>query len=1187
MTLPRPSRPILPNHAKHGFALVVTLSLMILLTVVAVGLLSLSSISLRSTSAGNAQSIARANARMALMLAIGELQKAAGPDQRITFTSSLVNGSAPANPGWTGAVNVSKTTITSESKSEPVTWLVSGTTPDPSKSLISSNNWNQGDGLVLGTYRNPGATVDLQLLAPTVKMTQGTQKGRYAWWIGDEGTKARVDVSAPLTTPSSESERQARAQSPLESGMANLGEEWKNFGPNSSINKASLISMPTASLATGEKELPAEYFNDLTIGGHGVPSNVVEGGMKADLSLIFDKSQRTKNYASHYFGTSTPSVKSINGATVNSFTGVNDPKKFYLSESISKNGSVQAGPNWGNLWNYATLWQNVSSNEATLVGPDPLVHTDVRYKDWLPNIRSDQGAYRRDIHHTNSPLTPVISTLQLGFRLSSERVPKIPPATTDSFKAQITMQPVLGIWNPYNVKIRALAYRFDWALYPYFRFNYARPLGSGKYTDSRLTELWLRNEWAKDGLIPTPEDPLASNFFSVDTDAVDLQPGEFRLFSVIDKTSVSPGKRYKLKPGWSEVGGFVINLKAADGTERVVPAGYRAWFGDIVLQDTQSKLTATKFPKLDTSKVSSTWFALKAEGGSENVLARTVETWNGDNKSGLLMPEPVVSGSSGGLDTTKTTYLIDDLEGDKVLAHIATWSFISRTTLQVEETSQRIRGWIDSNPRALVSNSAWDGSKVSATGDRTGWHTISQMVGAYNPPGKPKQVGDGSGGNRGLLSEGGSEVFEPEVNKAGGRYQGFGGAANTNAGKNHVIVYDVPRAPLVSLGQFQHAQLSRYNFDPGFVVGNSYANARIPLNSTFNNNFSGTSGLNISDISYEINRKLWDGYFFSTLGIDYKATSGSSFDNLYNFGKLSSGDEHLPNPRMVLTPLPGDTSIDQIIKDNPSRAPEALATRIMVKGAFNVNSTSITAWKAVLSSMGASQLPIINPSTSTASWSSPDGIRFNRFGHVIHNSGYQSGSDGDDPGFWQGWRNISSSELDTLASEIVKEVKERGPFRSLSEFINRNPYSTQVDHQRKGALQAALDRVINSKLPSSIGSAATTPSGSQFSQAITGDNQAAGQASYLLQGDVLQSLAPILQARSDYFRIRTCGESLDSSGKVIARAWCEAYIQRTNSYLDTKDSNHLAFSELKATANQNFGRRLEIVSFRWLNKEEI
>lgn len=82
-----------------GFALVITLSLtlMILLTVLALGLLSVTGVALRRPSQQSAETTARANARMAMMLAISELQKSTGPDQRITMTSSLRTGAEPAN----------------------------------------------------------------------------------------------------------------------------------------------------------------------------------------------------------------------------------------------------------------------------------------------------------------------------------------------------------------------------------------------------------------------------------------------------------------------------------------------------------------------------------------------------------------------------------------------------------------------------------------------------------------------------------------------------------------------------------------------------------------------------------------------------------------------------------------------------------------------------------------------------------------------------------------------------------------------------------------------------------------------------------------------------------------------------------------------------------------------------------
>ncbi|RYD27703.1 MAG: hypothetical protein EOP87_20750, partial [Verrucomicrobiaceae bacterium] len=78
-----------------------TLSLMILLVVVAVGLLTLSTVTLRSAGQGKSMAVARSNARLALMLAIGDLQKTAGPDQRVTARADVVAGSN-ANPRLTG-----------------------------------------------------------------------------------------------------------------------------------------------------------------------------------------------------------------------------------------------------------------------------------------------------------------------------------------------------------------------------------------------------------------------------------------------------------------------------------------------------------------------------------------------------------------------------------------------------------------------------------------------------------------------------------------------------------------------------------------------------------------------------------------------------------------------------------------------------------------------------------------------------------------------------------------------------------------------------------------------------------------------------------------------------------------------------------------------------------------------------
>jgi len=57
---------------------------------------------------------------------------------------------------------------------------------------------------------------------------------------------------------------------------------------------------------------------------------------------------------------------------------------------------------------------------------------------------------------------------------------------------------------------------------------------------------------------------------------------------------------------------------------------------------------------------------------------------------------------------------------------------------------------------------------------------------------------------------------------------------------------------------------------------------------------------------------------------------------------------------------------------------------------------------------------------------------------------------------WEGVRSLTSQEITELATAMVDEVRERGPFLSLSEFINRRLETT--NNGLKGALQEAIDQ---------------------------------------------------------------------------------------------------------------------------------
>jgi hypothetical protein len=209
---------------------------------------------------------------------------------------------------------------------------------------------------------------------------------------------------------------------------------------------------------------------------------------------------------------------------------------------------------------------------------------------------------------------------------------------------------------------------------------------------------------------------------------------------------------------------------------------------------------------------------------------------------------------------------------------------------------------------------------------------------------------------------------------------------------------------------------------------------------------------------------------------------------------------------------------------------------------------------------------------------------------LLDATGYQTGAAGSIPSAWLSNRRINDQELELLAERIVAQVKERGPFRSLAAFVNRDPTSTKAASRNKGALQTALDQTINGTLPVSIGKKVSTIDGTLIQSNTfdaTIENQAAGNSCYLTQADVLQSIGSILQTRSDCFRIRTMGESRLADGKILARAYCEAVVQRSASYLDNSDRAETALASLRSNINRVFGRRYDMISFRWLNQNEI
>jgi len=211
-----------PGQAPNGFALVVTLSLMVLLGLLAIGMLSLSAITLRASGQQDAMNVARANAKLALLIAIGELQKEMGPDMRVSAKAAIFDQNANteaiegvSQPNWLASyeswgnwLNASYTnpasgeslnirdTYTPKREKMFRRWLLSlpeGMGGDINAPLNPSG-WNDSNSVVLVGGGSLGAAASAEQVTRAY-LNEIAGNGRSAWWIGPENHKARIDMA--------------------------------------------------------------------------------------------------------------------------------------------------------------------------------------------------------------------------------------------------------------------------------------------------------------------------------------------------------------------------------------------------------------------------------------------------------------------------------------------------------------------------------------------------------------------------------------------------------------------------------------------------------------------------------------------------------------------------------------------------------------------------------------------------------------------------------------------------------------------------------------------------------------------------------------------------------------------------------------------------------------------------------
>jgi hypothetical protein len=388
------------------------------------------------------------------------------------------------------------------------------------------------------------------------------------------------------------------------------------------------------------------------------------------------------------------------------------------------------------------------------------------------------------------------------------------------------------------------------------------------------------------------------------------------------------------------------------------------------------------------------------------------------------------------------------------------------------------------------------------------------------------------------------------------------------------------------------------------AVGNSWAHPTIPLNDIIDpdDTYKGYA----TDRSFLLNETLFDSYFFSGLAFP----SGPFRNDMPEMGDLL-GDwvyqkSKLPNSNYLFKG-PSSMSFKEAINVlsfsnvDPVDLFDKIANFIEIEGAFNINSTSVDSWVAQLSSLRGKSVLYDNSdygdynidstnieNTPILSQAIPAEKSLENTGGTIDSIIQNS---------WSHYRSLEDSQIVKLAEEIVKQIKARGPFLSLSQFFNReiserNPYNI------KGAIQTAIDEsYINLESPKkNVASALSgrfdgNPGSQQWigntdfdaPEAFEGDANE-GLSGYITQASLMRPLTPILSARSDTFVIRAYGDA-QQNGKIKSKVWCEAVVQRRIDLVD--EENFLLDSSFDRNDANAFNRKFEVVSFRWLNADEI
>jgi hypothetical protein len=1300
----------------RGFSLILSLTMMAGIVLLVISLSAFITIESRAAMNQQLATRARLNALVSMRLALAHLQQEAGPDRRSTaradITQPNVSADSLRNPMWTGVWRTDHPDL-------PPAWLVSGrgdrpagtqmvslfqtgTTPDyhegywaPWQNLSAAAAANSvplvGTGSALAAADGKASGL---VSLPKVTLPDDDVAGTYAYWIGDEGLKARINLADGRAKTFGDVDQLAA----LRSGLTPRYDALPGLGALSSPDQLRAVdSVRQLALLSGfdvgdDRNNVRRLFHDVTVVSAGVLADSAQGGLKRDLSRAFELTDAEFNATEFGAGAAgaaaTHTGTGVAAVTMPVLKGNGSSNNLQaapiFNRAVTGGGNLR-GPTWWALRDYhrlyrqlgwsagtggatattiptlnaRTLWPNVAAAHPSGPPADSgLPNNSLRnriygYSDLYdgdlptpidPNVSDllNGDAGRLITRPLNVAATPYVHRVSLAFsvnkmqwvgdwfwiRINGRWI----RAREEPCDIRLNVTPIVVVHNPYNVRMAwkpgagatgspnkrpfaaaiSLSDMNDWK----FRFKQFRP---DTLEDPYVFETPLVDFLKRQSPEVQDDDTLRIYLSKDGNPDMVLEPGEFRVFSceptvtkwtksiVLNNTYDTRGSYNDEVPDWNFGPGVFeyldyfspISLEIVPGGRLRMRHAVTAWPGDQLVLDQKtnksgneigndktdffyrsSEASEVVFSDINQSKYPSPgekffpdWYAVQDKYAKPNY------EWDGRN--------PYPNPDSPPLEPDLIAVV--DITAKPADAAGAPFPLLSH-----------------SNPLAATARASAGGRRATGTGQG--------FLG-----GSPSYQ---------LTVRGGS--WDNVLQNYDGGKLAYGGSSVSSSGAKRAILLEVPLVAPTSLAQYAHANFGVRDQQPLLSIGNSFASPFVDAQKVFQQNGPNWTE---ADQTYLLNAALWDGYFLSGLGPRMRTGGSGSVtpaepipagpDNATGGGRPTATD---PN---VVTDIPA--VIDAFINGgaplaNPrfshelsSLGAEAkalalndhrrVASVLLNEGAFNVNSTSVEAWTAFLGAAKGLALAGVGAN-------SPSPTNNARFPRTLAKIASAAASgDAIDESNWQGFANLSDTQLEALAKAIVAENKARfalqrrterelsrapgsrlfggltqpvTPYLGLAEFINRF-LTPETWANRCGALQAAILRAdqqhaagISDRLFAGLPDLRVTPASLQTPTAgifphpenldlraqgggTSRAHTALGAPGNLLQSDLLQALGPALATRSDTFTLRCFGEASALSGEN-GMAWMEVVVQRVPEFVDATNPPETSNSAPKPLA---------------------